>query len=750
MILLLIAWQYRLDSYKLLYSHRGAVFGAGYTDVNAQLPAYNILIVVTIIAALLLLANVFLRRTWRIMAGVLVVWFGISLVAGNFYPGLVQQFQVEPNEFTLEREYIDHNIDLTRAAYELDSVEVVNYRAVEEITSEALLAEPETILNIRLWDYRPLFLTYNQIQALRQYYIFNDIDVDRYLIDGKTQQVMLAARELYPEGLSDEAQTWVNRRLVYTHGYGVAISPVAEVTRDGLPRFLLKDLPPVGVLDITTPQIYFGERTNGYVIVRTEQAEFDYPAEAGNVFTRFEADTGIPIGGWLNRLVFALRFGDINFLLTDAIMPESKLLWRRLITERVEEVAPFLHFDDDPYIVLAEDGRLYWYQDAYTTSSLFPYSTPLESNNPLLPRWPLNYIRNSVKIVTDAYTGKTTFYVVDSDEPIIAAYSQIFPDLFVPMGEMPESLLRHIRYPNELFSIQAEIFRTYHMTDAGEFYNREDVWEWPQEVFESSSVLMEPYYVLMELPGREGLDFIQILPFTPANRENMIAWLAAQSNPAKYGEKVVYQFGKDTLFYGPKQVEARIDQDPVISSQLSLWNQQGSQVIRGNLLVIPVGSGLLYVEPLYLQAANGRIPELKRVILATADRVVMAENLGLALAEIFGSEILNETAFTTLLSNDGVLPVTSDAAQITLGEAGGSSLELATLEQLITEANTRYTLAQEALRSGDWTAYGTQINALEQILQQMAQVSGVPLPAESEEIPVTPEAEGEVEATPVP
>ncbi len=742
LILLLIAWQYRLDSYQLLYSMRGAVFGAGYADVNAQLPAYNILIVVTLIAAVLLLVNIFLRQTWRAMLAVIVIWFGISVVAGNIYPGLVQQFQVEPNEYTLERQYIEDNIEFTRAAYGLGDVEIVNYSVVQEITSEALLQDPETIANIRLWDYRPLFLTYNQIQALRQYYLFNDIDVDRYIIDGDVRQVMLAARELFPDGLSEEAQTWVNRRLVYTHGYGVAISPVAEITRDGLPRFLVKDLPPTGVLENTTPQIYFGERTDDYVFVRTGTAEFDYPAEGGNVFTSFSADTGIEIGNLLKRVAFALRFGDINVLLNSDITPESRLLWQRNIAERAQEVAPFLRFDDDPYIVLGEDGKLYWFQDAYTTSNRFPYSTPLELNNPLLPRWNLNYIRNSVKVVTDAYTGEMTFYVVNDEDPIIAAYQQIFPDLFTPVEQLPEFLVRHIRYPTDIFSIQAEVYRTYHMTDSAEFYNREDLWAWPTEVFDNNSVLMEPYYVLMELPGQnEGLDFIQILPFTPANRENMISWLAAKSDPASYGEKIVYQFGKDTLFFGPKQVEARIDQDPIISQQLSLWNQQGSQVIRGNLIVVPIGNGLLYVEPLYLQAANGRIPELRRVILATSDRVVMADNMGLALAQIFGDEIADEPAFQALFG-EGSIALPADLP----GSIEGDLLGEATLEQLIVEANDRYNLAQAAIREGNWAEYGIQIDALQRVLQQLSDVTGVQL--EPEVAPVEPVEPSQPEEAP--
>lgn len=737
LILLLIAWQYRLDALGLVYSNRGAVFGAGYTDVHAQLPAYNILIVVTLIAAALLLVNVFLRQAWRAIVIVLVAWVAVSALAGNVYPNLVQRFQVNPNEFTLERPYIVNNIEFTRIAFGLDDIVNENFNAESELTAEELLAQPDTVRNIRLWDYRPLLQTYNQVQALRQQYQFTDIDIDRYDIDGERRQLMLAARELIPEQLEQPAQTWVNRKLVYTHGYGVAASPVAEITPDGLPTFVLKDLPVQGVLEVTRPQIYFGERTNEYVIVKTDTPEFDYPrGEGGNVFTTFEGSAGIRLGGFLPRLAFAMRFADVNMLISQELNPESELLWRRNIRERTREVAPFLRYDSDPYIVIGGDGKLYWFLDAYTVSGRFPYSEPSRFGANAVPPG-FNYIRNPVKIVIDAYTGEMRFYLVEPNEPIAAAYARIFPALFQPFSAMPEDLLAHIRYPNDLFSIQASVFRTYQMTEPTDFYNREDVWAWPEEIFDNQARPMEPYYVLMELPGSNELDFIQILPFTPANRENMIAWLAAQNDPEKYGEKLVYRFGKDSLVFGPKQIEARIDQDPVISSQLSLWNQQGSQVIRGNLLVIPIGESLLYVEPLYLQAATGKIPELKRVILATSDRVIMAENLGLALAQQFGRDILVDAKLAELAAGDGTLP---DALPIPIDEEGQLDLSESTLENLIREANTRYLQAESALRDGDWATYGDELNALQQLLERMAEISGVSLePTPEPESPPAPE-----------
>ena len=740
LILLLIAWRYRLDALELVYSARGAVFGAGYTDVHAQLPAFTILVFVTIIAAILLLVNVFLRQAWRAIVVVIVGWVAISALAGNVYPNLVQRFQVNPNEFTREREYIAHNIEFTRAAFGLDNIVDENFDAASELTADELLSQPDTIRNIRLWDYRPLLQTYNQVQALRQQYQFTDIDIDRYDVEGERRQLMLSARELIPDQLEQPAQTWVNRKLVYTHGYGVAASPVAEITPDGLPTFVLKDLPVQGILEVTRPQIYFGERTNDYVIVKTETEEFDYPrGEGGNVFTTFEGDTGINIGGFLPRLAFAIQFADVNLFISQELNSESELLWRRNILLRTQEVAPFLRFDSDPYIVVGDDGHLYWFLDAYTVSGRFPYSEPTDVGTRTLPPG-FNYIRNPVKVIIDAYTGDMNFYVVEPDEPIAAAYARIFPDLFTSFDEMPDDLRAHIRYPNDLFSIQAGVFRTYQMTEPTDFYNREDVWAWPEEIFDNQSRPMEPYYVLMQLPGNSDLDFIQILPFTPANRENMISWLAAQNDPAKYGEMLVYRFGKDSLVFGPKQIEARIDQDPVISSQLSLWNQQGSQVIRGNLLVIPIGESLLYVEPLYLQAATGKIPELKRVILATSERVIMAENLGLALAEQFGRDVLSDEKLAELALSAGgrttsVLPPESAPAEKV--DLGGS-----TLEELILEANSRYSLAQNALMAGNWAAYGAELDALQQVLERMMEVSGVSTEEAPQPVP-TPTAAAE-------
>lgn len=715
LILSLFAWQYRINAYELVYSPRGPIYGASYTDVRAQLPAFNILAVVTLIAAVALLVTVFQRRAWRAMVVLLLVWVSVAVLAGNVFPGFVQRFQVSPNELNLERPYIENNIRLTRQAYNLTDIEVQDYEVADSVTVDQLVEEASTLTNVRLWDYRPLLQTYNQVQALRQYYQFNDIDIDRYVIDGERRQVMLAARELVPDNLSQDAQTWVNQRLVYTHGYGVAASPVAQVTRDGLPDFYVKDLPPQGSILVTRPNIYFGELTDSYVIGRTKEMEFSYPRGEGNIMTRFEADTGIAMSLW-SRLLFAIRFADINILLNSDIEPDSQLLWRRNIVERVQIVAPFLRYDGDPYIVVDSTGHLHWIHDAYTVSNRYPYSEPLRN---------INYIRNSVKVVTNAYDGSMRFYVVDQDDPIIASYTRIFPDLFLPMSEMPADLLAHLRYPADLFTLQATLYLTYHMTDPNEFYNREDMWAWPEEIFGSQPLLMEPYYVLMELPGEDRLEYLQILPFTPANRENMIAWLSARSDPENYGDMLVFEFGKDSLHFGPKQIEARIDQDPTISAQLSLWSQQGSDVIRGNLLVIPVANSLVYVEPLYLQAANGRIPELKRVIVSDGEVVKMAENMGLAFVALYGSEMLADASMEELATYGGAVGV--DQLVTSDGEIATPALEIGlsqSLEELVDAANQHFARAQQLAGEGDWTGYGREIDALRLTLEQLAVAAG--------------------------
>lgn len=735
MLLGLVAWQYRLDAFNLVYSQRGAVFGAGYTDETTQIPAYNILFFITLIAAGVLLFVAITQRGWRTIIGVVAAWFIISILAGNVYPGFIQSFQVVPNELTLETPYIEHNIEFTRAAFDLDEIQVERFDDVPPLREEDIISQPETINNVRLWDYRPLLESYNKLQALSQFYTFNDIDIDRYVIDGERRQVMLSARELVQDQL--ESQTWVNEKLIYTHGYGVAVSPVAQIATNGQPEFIAKDLPSVGDIEITRPQIYFGESTDDYVIGNTAADEFDYPGRTGTVSTNFDADTGIRTS-FLNRILFALRFADINMLLNSDIEGDSQLLWRRNIVERVEEIAPFLFYDSDPYVVV-NNGQLYWFMDAYTVSSRYPYSERVRQG--------VNYIRNPIKVIINAYDGTVNFYLFDAEEPIAAAYAEIFPDLFTSAEEMPAELLAHIRYPEDLFSIQADVYRTYHMTAPNDFYNKEDLWEWPLELFRGDLQQMDPYYVLMELPDSDELDFIQILPFTPANKDNMVAWMATQNDPEKFGETIVYEFGRNSLIFGPQQIEANIDQDAEISAQLSLWDQGGSEVIRGNLLVIPVGNSLIYVEPIFLQASDqSAIPALTRVVVATTERVVMGENFGIALAKLFGNDLAENEELAEIFGNISVDDLAGIDSQPAATLATSAIAEDATIEQLIVGANQQYERAQEFLQNGDWAGYGTEMTALEATLQRLTTLTGVTLPEVEVETEPTEETESEEES----
>ncbi len=690
------AWSYQLDIAALVYSPRGVVFGASYTDVNAQLPAYNILTFLAIALAVLLLVNIFVRALKAIGIAV-ALWIAAAILLGEMYPGFVQNFEVKPSEFTKEQQYIKYNIALTRQAYALDGIQESNYPANDAPTTADVQHNTDTINNIRLSDYRPLLQTYNQIQTIRTYYDFNDVDIDRYTINGNYRQVMLSARELATQKLADKAQTWVNLHLLYTHGYGAVMSPVNEFTPDGLPNLIIKDIPPTGIVPITRPEIYFGEQTNSYVFVKTKEKEFDYPKGDDNAFSTYEGTGGVAIGALWDRVMFALRFGDANILLTDAMTADSRVLFNRNIQTRITRIAPFLMLDQDPYLVIA-DGKLYWMQDAYTYTNTYPYSEPYNGE--------LNYIRNSVKITVDAYTGATTFYIADPNEPMLKAYRGIFPALFKPIEQMPENVHAHIRYPETLFSIQAAMYRTYHMQDAQVFYNKEDLWAIPNESADSTPAPMEPYYVIMRLPGETKEEFMLMLPFTPAKRQNMVAWLSVKSDGADYGKQLVYRFPKDKLVYGPEQIHARLNQDPVISSQLTLLNQRGSSVLWGNLLVIPVEQSLLYVQPMYLLAESSQIPQLKRVVVATANNIVMEASLGDALTRVFSGLGTPATTGTT-------------PASTTTGAATNTNIAA-----LAKEANDHYVKAQDALKTSDWATYGTEMKALQQTLDKMMQATG--------------------------
>ena len=687
-ILGLFAWGYWLNIWELVFSRRGVVFGAGYTDMHAQLPAQWILLVVVLICMGIIVVSI-LRRKFRWPLYAIGGWLAIAIIVGGIIPAMVQRFGVEPNELAREKPYIEYNIEFTREAFALSRVEEQSFPAEEVPSSQDIAQNEVTINNIRLWDHRPLKDTYNQIQAIRLYYDFNDIDVDRYVIDDAYRQVMLSARELSAEKLAGEAQTWVNRRLQFTHGYGVALSPVNEISAEGLPVLLVKDIPPVGDLNIERPEIYFGEKTNNYIIVKTKTQEFDYPMGDENVYGLYQGEGGVDIGSFVCRLVYAWQFTDFNILISGELTPDSRVLYYRNISERVNHLAPFLELDSDPYLVVME-GRLFWIQDAYTTSDRYPYSEPFGSG--------LNYIRNSVKAVIDAYDGNVTFYVTDPEDALIRTYQAIFPKLFLPAEQMPDSLRVHLRYPEDMFDIQASVYRSYHMRDARVFYNKEDLWAVPREVYAGTEQLMEPYYVIMRLPDEEKEEFLLMLPFTPVNKNNTIGWLAARCDGEKYGKLLAYHFPKERLVYGPSQIENRIQQDTVITEQLALWGRGGSRVIRGNLLMIPLGKSNLYVEPVFLQAEAGGLPELKRVIVAAGQQIAMEPTLKESLAAIFG-------AAEPPGPEEPEKPVAADIAS------------------LIEEAQQHYNMAQQYLKEGDWASYGSELDALKAVLDRLAELA---------------------------
>jgi len=695
-ILGLVAWGYRLSIWELVFSTRGVVFGASYADMHAKLPAQWFLFTVVIICMGILLFSISRRKFRWILYGI-GGWVAAAIIVGAIFPSLVQRFQVEPNELARETAYIEYNIQATRDAFALSQVDEEAFPAEKAPSYQDIVQNKETVDNIRLWDHRPLKDTYNQIQAIRLYYDFNDIDVDRYVIDGNYRQVMLSARELSPEKLSEEAQTWVNRRLQFTHGYGVALSPVNEVSSEGLPVLLVKDIPPVGHFDIEQPQIYFGERTNDYVIVNTKTQEFDYPMGEENVYGHYEGEDGVSIGSFFRRLVYAWEFGDLNMLISSELIPESRVLYYRNIAERVNHLAPFLELDSDPYLVVM-DGRLLWIQDAYTTTDRYPYSEPLGGG--------INYIRNSVKVVIDAYNGSVTFYVIDPEDALIQTYQSIFPELFVPVEQMPESLRGHLRYPEGMFNIQASVYQSYHMQDARVFYNKEDLWAVPKEVYSGNEQLVEPYYIIMRLADEEKEEFLLMLPFTPVNKNNTIGWLAARCDGGNYGKLLAYHFPKERLVYGPSQIENRIQQDTVITEQLALWGRGGSRVIRGNLLMIPLGKSNLYVEPVFLQAEAGGLPELKRVIVAAGEEIAMEPTLGECIAAIFGTEAApTEPEAELPPPTEPEAPVSSEIAS------------------LIEQAQQHYDAAQQYLKAGDWANYGKELDALKAVLDRLAELA---------------------------
>ncbi|HRW12487.1 MAG TPA: UPF0182 family protein [Syntrophomonas sp.] len=699
-IFALKAWGYQLSAYNVLFSNQGVVFGATYTDIHARLIMYKVLMIIALLVALVILVNLFIKKmNWIIYS--ITAWFVAAVLLGGIYPGLTQKFIVQPDEFNKEKPYLERAIAFTRAAYELDTVDNKEFNIEYDLTMDDINDNRATVDNIRLWDWQPLKDTYKNLQELRPYYIFNDVDIDRYTVDGRYRQVMLSAREMediYKSAeMSPQAKTWINQRLMYTHGYGVVMSPVTEIAQEGFPKFYIQDIPPMSNVDIkiTKPGIYFGEKTDTYVIVNGKQKEFDYPVGSENVYTNYEGNNGIRINSFFRKLLLSWELKDYKIILATNITNQSQVLMNRSLSERVKKVAPYLAYDGDPYIVINDDGKLYWMLDAYTYSSKYPYSQPFDD-------YGHNYIRNSVKITCDAYTGELSFYMADENDPIIKTYQQIFPQLYKSIAEMPAGLKSHIRYPEDLFSIQADIYRSFHMSDPWVFYNKEDSWVVPQEIVEGEEQPISPYYIIMRLPGEEKEEYILMMPFSPNGRNNMISWMCARMDGDNYGKKLVYRFPKQETVYGPMQIESRINQNTEISSQLALWNQQGSSTYRGNILVIPINNSILYIEPLYLQAKASKMPELKRIIAAYGDTVVMETSLENALVKVFGGEFNKP---------DVTKPTTPTEEPDT-----SPSVDTSELAKM---ARQYYDQANEALKQGDWAGYGENIKKLDEIINQL-------------------------------
>lgn len=718
LLLAIIAGGYQLDIAELAYSTRGwdgNVQAALYTDMNAQYPAYMILTGVALVSAVLLLLNTFFRTLW--LLGVAVgAWLVLSILVGGLYPGFVQRFQVEPNELNVERPYISNHLEATRAAFDLDTIESRRFLGEEQITRELLEGDAPTMENLRLWDYRPLLTTFGQQQILRRYYTFSDVDIDRYQVDGEQRQIMLSARELDVD-LFGENRTWTNERLVYTHGYGITAVPVDAVTDAGTPDYLVSGINREPRLPIDEPRIYFGEETDTYVVTSTATREFDYPLDSdaggdGGTETIWDGTTGVDIGNPLSRLLFALRFGDFNLLISGQLTGESQILFDRDLQARVPKIAPFLAYDGDPYLVAADD-RLVWIWDAYTVTNRYPNAQPLSGES----RFPgANYLRNSVKVVVDAYNGTVRYFVTDPDEPIIAAYARIFPTLFEPLEAMPEDLVAHLRYPEDLFLAQNQSFRLYHLpaTESGAttFYNQDDRWAIPEDVIAGNGQPMEPYYVIMRVPGEDEAEFVLIQPMVPEGRPNMIAWVAARMDPGVYGERIAFQFPTGTTTQGPVQIEARIGADDAISEQFTLWSSAGSRVVRGNLLVLPIGDdALLYVEPIFLQAEGAPFPEFVRVIMADQRRIAFAESVEEGIRQLLGEAEPPPPE----PPDPGESPEPSASP-----EPGASQGPLPTeVAELVSEISRVYAEAQRALAAGDLGTYQERIDELDGLIEAL-------------------------------
>ena len=686
----MIALNFFLKQFDLLHAHTGAVYGAGFTDVNITLWVYRVLAVLALFGAVTVVHHIRKKQFKKILTiPVIMIVIGAVGIGASY---LVQNFIVSPDEINKEAQYLERNIEYTQYAYQLNDVEEKSFAADNKLTSRDIVNNPETINNIRINDYQPVNTFYNQTQSIRQYYKFNDVDVDRYMVNGELTQTYLSTREIDEEKIN---QTWLNKHLKYTHGYGITLSRVDSVTASGQPDVLIKNIPPESTVDeikVDRPEIYFGELSNDYILVNTSEDEFDYPEGSSNKYTQYEGNAGIKLN-MFNRVLFAIREQSMKLLVSSNIKSNSKIIINRNVVDRVRKIMPYLSYENDPYTVVV-DGKIYWMMDAYTTSSYYPYSEPFDGKI-----GGTNYIRNSVKVVVDAYNGDTSFYVVDEDDPIAMTFQKIYPKLFKSIDQMPENLQAHIRYPSTLFEIQANVYSRYHMEDVKVFYQNEDVWDIANEIYGKEEQVMESNYYVVKLPGEKDAEFINSIPYTPKSKQNMTALMVARNDGDHYGELILYQFPKSKTIYGPMQIEAQINQNTELSSDFTLWSSKGSSYKRGNLFVIPIESSLLYVEPVYLEAENSAIPEVKRVIVAFDDKIAYEPTLGEALNVLFGDGT----------SGEDEEPQTSEEGNKTESKS-----------DLIKKASKAYDNAQAALKNGDWAKYGEYMQELEDALKKLS------------------------------
>lgn len=689
---LMVAMDFLMRQFDLLHVHTGAVYGAGFTDVNVKLWVYRLIMVLSIVGAVTLCHHMHRKEPKKLVRiPIAIVVVGLL---GGVVSFAVQNLLVSPDEINKESKYLERNISYTRHAYGLDNIKVEEFPAEQNLNRQAIRDNSQTITNIRINDYEPVQDFYNQTQSIRQYYDFNDVDIDRYNIDGEQTQTYLAAREINESKISS---TWINRHLKYTHGYGAAVSRVDAVTASGQPDIIVKNIPPESEakdIDITRPEIYFGELTNDYVIVNTDEQEFDYPNGNENSYSTYKGKAGIKLN-LLNRILFSVREGSMKLLVSSNVNSDSRIIINRNIKDRVEKLMPYLSYEKDPYMTVV-NGKLYWIVDAYTTSSYYPYSEPYSGEV-----GSTNYIRNSVKVVVDAYNGDTTFYVVDQDDPVARTYQKIYPTLFKDVKEMPEDIRKHIRYPNSLLKIQAGVYTKYHMDQVKVFYQDEDLWDIAHQIYGTEEKEMNPSYFIFELPDEKKAEFINMIPFTPKSKQNMTAIMMARNDGNRYGQLLVYKFPKNKTVYGPMQIEAQIDQNTEISKEFSLWNSSGSKYRRGDLFVIPINNSIMYVEPVYLEASNQAIPEMKRVIVAYGDKIAYESTLEDALADLFGED-----------ENGG-------QSQSASASSGKNNSGKSNTKELIQKANEAYENAVNAQKSGNWKKYGDYLDELEKYLNQL-------------------------------